>query len=562
MKRFVLLTALAICSFQWCVAGPSQDTLAKNEKPYYIQLYAGINKSANENLPWTELTRYPWAGGAFFSVGKESGPLLGWRLTLRYNHNKSRNVPACENKDVWRWKNVGLFGDITFNITDILQPLSRNSGDAFDLKAFAGVGLARTWDFDQVPLSYTHPYSRTSRVVPAVRAGATASWKLTDRWRFGAELSHTLFEDHFNGVAAEFPLDSRTNLKVGLTYLFIAKEKLAPKVVERRKKLKECPELPLIMPEAEAVKERRVSGRAFLDFPVNETVIYPSYRNNQSELQRIQATVDSAMFDESITITRISLHGYASPESPYSNNTRLASGRTEALMNYLIQKYGLSLRIFNNTYTPEDWDNLRGFLENMQGRRVKGDYWYDNKDYIETPEPPAYVIQHRTELLEVINRIMDPDAKEVLLRQVGNGEPYAWLLKHVYPGLRHTDYIIEYKVEPYSVEKGRRLIYTHPEALSLKEMCLVAMSYDEGEDGWVDAMLIAARRYPFDKTANLNAACACVKIGRLADAKMYLKRAGYGFEATYLRNVIQAMEGTVDWRMEDGRVMIIEDEDE
>lgn len=561
MKRIVFLTALAICSFQWCVAGPSQDTLAKNEKPYYLQLYIGINKSANENLPWTEFTRYPWAGGAFISVGKEFGPLLGWRVALRYNHNKSRNVPVCENKDVWKWKNVGLFGDLTFNLTDLLHSRSRNNEDAFDLKAFVGVGLARTWAFDEVPLSYTHPYSRTSRVLPAARAGLTASWELTDRWRLGTELSHTLFEDHFNGVAADFPLDSRTNLKVGVTYLFISKEKLAPKTVERKKKLKECPELPLIMPEAEAVKERRVSGRAFLDFPVNETVIYPNYRNNQSELRRIQATVDSAMFDESITITRISLHGYASPESPYSNNTRLAMGRTEALKNYLMQKYEISSRIFNNSYTPEDWDNLRGFLENMQ-RRVKGDFWYDNKEYIETPEPPASVIRHRAELLDVINRIMDPDEKEILLKKVGNGEPYAWLYKYVYPGLRHTDYIIEYKVEPYSVEKGRKLIYTHPEALSLKEMSLVAMSYDEGEDGWVDALLIAARRYPHDKTANLNAACACVRIGRLNDAKRYLGKAGYGKDATYLSNVIQAMEGSVNWRMEDGRVIIIEDEDE
>lgn len=560
MKRFVLFTALAICSIQWCAAKPSQDTVAKSEKPVYLQLYIGINKSANENLPWTELTRYPWAGGAFISVGKEFGPVLGWRLALRYNHNKSRNVPVCESKDVWRWKNVGLFGDLTFNITDLIHSRSRNSGDAFDLKAFAGVGLARTWGFDEVPLSYTHPYSRTSRVVPAARAGLTASWKLTDRWRIGTELSHTLFEDHFNGVAAEFPLDSRTNLKVGFTYLILSKEKQAPRVVERRIKLKECPELPLMMPEAEAVKERRVSGRAFLDFPVNETVIYPNYRKNQSELRRIQATMDSATFDQSVTVTRISLHGYASPESPYSNNTRLAMGRTESLKNYLMQRYRLDSRVFVTDYTPEDWDNLRGFLENMHGRRVKGDFWYDSKGYIETPEPPASVWKYRSELLEVIDRDMDPDQKEILLKQVGNGVPYAWLYKHVYPGLRHTDYIIEYRVEPYTSDDGRRLIYTHPEAMSLKEMCLVAMSYDEGEDGWVDALLIAARRYPFDKTANLNAACACVKIGRLADAKMYLKRAGYGFEATYLRNVIQAMEGTVNWRMEDGRVMIIEDE--
>lgn len=560
MKKTVLVIALVVCCAHVCRAGVPADSLVSRGNPLYLQLYAGINKSANENLPWTELSVYPWSGGMFVAIGKEIDPIWGWRVALRYNYNKSRNVPKCESSQVWGWKNVGLFADATFDISDFLRPSYQKTESAFNVKAFAGVGLARTWDFDEVPLSYTHPYSRASRTLPAARVGVDASWRLSDKWDLGTELSQTLFEDNFNGVAASFFLDGRTNLKVGVTYYLLKNAKPAPKAVKRKKRLKECPELPLIMPEPEVVKARRLSGRAFLDFPVNETVIYPYYRNNASELRRIQATVDSALFAESVTITRISLHGYASPESPYSNNTRLATGRTEALKNYLMQKYGIGSELFVTDFTPEDWENLRGFLMNMHGRRVKGDYWYDNKAYVEMPEAPAVVRKYRDELIEVIDRNMDPDEKEIVLKQVGRGEPYAWLYKHVYPGLRHTDYIIEYKVEPYSVETGKKMIYTHPEALSLKEMYLVAMSYEEGSEGWVDALLIAARRYPYDKTANLNAACACVKIKRLADARKYLAKAGYSKQSTYLHEVIQAMEGAVDWRIEEGRVIIIEDE--
>ena len=426
----------------------------------------------------------------------------------------------------------------------------------FNLKAFAGIGAAYTWGFDKVPLSYSHAYSRSSKLLPGARVGLTATWRLSDRWRFGTELSQSVFEDHFNGVAYDTPLDTRTNLKIGLTYLLIKKRKQLAKPFIRRIRLKECPPLPLIMPDPEATKLRQIQGHAFLDFPVNETVIYPDYRNNPAELARIRKSIDSALFDRSVVVTRINLHGYASPESPYSNNTRLAKGRTESLKNYLMRNYEFDSEVFKITYTPEDWENLQGFLTDTRTRKVKGDYWYDNKSYVETPEVPDYVREHRDELLRVINRDMDPDAKEEVLKKVGGGEPYRWLLQYVYPGLRHTDYIIEYKIRAFSVDKGRKLIYSHPEGLSMEEMYKVAMSYEEGSDGWLDALMIAVKRYPDDETANLNAACGCVMTKRLNDAKKYLKKAGNTDEAQYVGNVIRAMEGDVNWKIENRRVVI------
>ncbi len=561
------------------------DTVRGEKDPFYMQLYLGVNKSANENLPWTEFTKYPWSTGIFFAIGHEFKPLWGWRAALRINRNKSRNVPVCETYDVWGWNSTSLFADVTFDITDVfrrsrhktrrssteiddydddpetekLQVDSvRRRSNRFNLKAFVGVGGAYTWSFDKVPLSYTHPYSRASQLVPAFRIGLTATYRVAERWRVGLELSQNMYGDRFNGVAYDTPLDTRTNLKVGVTYLFIKKKKPAPKPVVRKVKLKKCPPLPLIMPDMEGDKLRRIHGHAFLDFPVNETVIYPDYRNNPQELAKIQASVDSAMFDRSVVITRITLHGYASPESPYSNNTRLAKGRTESLKNYLRRKYSLDTDVFNCEYTPEDWENLKGFLTDMDLRRVKGDFWYDNKVFVETPEVPSYVIEHRDELLRVCGREMDPDAREELLKRVGGGEPYRWLLANVYPGLRHTDYIIEYRVRPFSVEKGRRLIYTHPEGLSLEEMFNVAKSYEEGSDDWLDAILIAAKQYPNDQTANFNAACACVMRMRLNDAKKYLQKSGDTRSAQYVSNVIKAMEGEVNWKLERNRVVVLD----
>ena len=44
------------------------------------------------------------------------------------------------------------------------------------------------------------------------------------------------------------------------------------------------PSISYITPQAEAVKHRAIEGSAFLDFPVNKTIIYPEYRRNTAEL--------------------------------------------------------------------------------------------------------------------------------------------------------------------------------------------------------------------------------------------------------------------------------------
>ena len=58
--------------------------------------------------------------------------------------------------------------------------------------------------------------------------------------------------------------------------------------------------------------------------------------------------------------------------------------------------------------------------------------------------------------------------------------------------------------------------------------------------------------------ANLNAACACVKVHRLRDAKAYLKKAGDTEEARYVQNVILAMEGKRPWKEVAGKIIISE----
>ena len=106
-------------------------------------------------------------------------------------------------------------------------------------------------------------------------------------------------------------------------------------LVERFPLERFIPELIYIRPQHEVVKTRKISGSAYVDFPVSEITIYPTYRNNVVELAKIIRTIDSVKVDKDITIKSIFIKGYASPESSYSNNTYLAKGRTESLKQYV-----------------------------------------------------------------------------------------------------------------------------------------------------------------------------------------------------------------------------------
>lgn len=258
------------------------------------------------------------------------------------------------------------------------------------------------------------------------------------------------------------------------------------------------PIIAFVKPAAE-IKVRAEKGSAYLDFPVNKTTIYPEYRRNPYELAEINRTINVVKENTDTEITGISLHGYASPEGSYSNNTRLAIGRSEALKKYIMDKYGLKADMFTIESTPEDWGNLRVYVE-------KSD------------------IAIKDQILELIDSDMkDLDAKENRLKAL-DMKTYQALLRDCYPGLRHTDYVIHYTVRPYNLEEAKALLKTRPQLLSLEEMYLVAQTYEEGSEEYNEVFDIAVRMYPQDPIANINAAAMELKRGNVDQALRYLER--------------------------------------
>lgn len=278
------------------------------------------------------------------------------------------------------------------------------------------------------------------------------------------------------------------------------------------------PTLVYVRPEAERVKSRSLEGSAYIDFPVDKTVIYPDYRRNTVELGKIQATIDSVRGDRDVTITQVWLKGYASPESPYAHNKELAIGRTEALKKYIRQLYAFEEGIIATDHEPEDWAGLRRYVEQSN-------------------------IDRKEEILALLDSDFEPDAKEWKIKST-YPEQYRFLLQNCYPALRHTDYRIAYDIRGYSdAEEIERVMRAQPQKLSLQEFYLVAQKYEPGTEDFTEVFETAVRMFPNDETANLNAANAAMRRGDHAGAERYLAKAGDSPEAVYARGALAIRTG-------------------
>ena len=257
-----------------------------------------------------------------------------------------------------------------------------------------------------------------------------------------------------------------------------------------------------LTPEAEVVKARKMEGSAFLDFPVNKTAIYPEYRKNPEELKKITQTIDAVRGNKFATITHLAIKGYASPEGGYKNNAYLAENRAKALLDYVKGLYDFGDIPMDIDFEPEDWAGLEKAIEESN-------------------------LPDKAELLAIVraDEPADWDAREWKLKQLNGGASYRILLRDIYPGLRHSDYEVDYTIRNFTVEEAKELVFTDPAQLSLNEMFLVAQTYEPGSKEYNEVFETAVRLYPDDPVSNLNAAITAINTRQLDKARSYLAKA-------------------------------------
>ncbi|MDE6717863.1 MAG: hypothetical protein K2J70_06695, partial [Muribaculaceae bacterium] len=277
-------------------------------------------------------------------------------------------------------------------------------------------------------------------------------------------------------------------------------------------------DLVYVTPVEERVKMRNAKGEAYIDFVVNTVNIRPDYRNNPAELRKIRATIDSVKADPDTKITLLTVTGYASPEGSYAGNEKLAKGRTEALAEYVRNLYTFPKNLMKTSWVAEDWAGLRKMVEGSEMAK---------KDAI----------------LAIIDSNMDPDVKD---RKIATDFPvdYKYMLANWYPALRHSDYTVEYEVRNYTdPAEIAKVFRKNPSKLSLREFFIYAETLDPNSPEYADVFETAAKMYPSDPTANLNAGNTAMNRGDLTQAANYLAKAGDTPQAVYARAILAAKQG-------------------
>lgn len=271
----------------------------------------------------------------------------------------------------------------------------------------------------------------------------------------------------------------------------------------------------------DAAVERVAEGSAFIDFIVNRTEIRPTYRRNTVELAKIIESIDLVKNDPDAVITRVTIKGFASPEGSYTNNVRLAMGRTQSLKEYVREHYNFDPAIMSTDYEPEDWEGLRRRMLDLE-------------------------MPNKTEILGIIDSDLEPDPKNAEIQRRYPRE-YKFLLDSIYPALRHSDYTVKYRIKTYvDIDELKRIFSQDPSKLRPVDFQRIAATYPVGSADYENTYLKASEIYPLDPEAALNAANIYMKHGELAKAADRLRFAGDRPEAIYSRATLAALNGDLN----------------
>lgn len=244
----------------------------------------------------------------------------------------------------------------------------------------------------------------------------------------------------------------------------------------------------MIRPEVEQFKRRADSYTATVGFPVDVREIRSSFGDNAAVLKDVDEKVHTLVTNSDLTVTDVTITGYASPEASQAYNKTLSQSRADAFANYLSKKHGLSRGDMRVVGYGEDWAEARRLVE-------------------------ASSLDRKADVLAIIDAEPNADARDAKIKAIDGGATYSRLLREIWPNIRRTVYTVAYNVRSFDVEEAKRILVTNPKLLSLHEMYLVAGTYETDSEEYRQVFDIAARVFPQDPIALMNASAKDLREG-------------------------------------------------
>lgn len=253
-----------------------------------------------------------------------------------------------------------------------------------------------------------------------------------------------------------------------------------------------------IEPQPEPIKTRSDKYSASIAFRLDKDRIDRGYKSNASILDEVDRKVESILEDRALTLTGMTIEGWASPEATEAYNRSLSQRRAEAFADHLSRTYGIRRADMTVRGCGEDWPGVE--------RLVRASH-----------------LEYKSDLLAILDKYKG-DARDPQIRALRGGAAFRELASGIYAKVRRTDYTLTYTVRAFDLEEARERLRTSPRLLSLNEMYIVAGSYPADSKEYKEVFRIAAEVFPDDPVALNNVAATLLEEGKVDEALETLRR--------------------------------------
>lgn len=146
------------------------------------------------------------------------------------------------------------------------------------------------------------------------------------------------------------------------------------------------------------------------------------YMNNEQSLARLSELLQTYMQTNSMEHGGVGIVATASPEGTTAINAKLVDARAQAITDWVSANCGAKIG-YQIEFAGIDWQSL---LEQVE-----------NNESVPYRQEVLDILHNTPETVKVNGRVVNERQRQI--ERLRGGVPYRWLLKNIYPSLRHAD---------------------------------------------------------------------------------------------------------------------------